>query len=59
MQSGALFPLTLTLSPGERERPSTAWDCSLNGEHFPALPIVLPLPKEEGWGDGKGRFGPG
>jgi hypothetical protein len=56
MQPSALFPLTLTLSLGERERLSTAWDYSLDGEYFPALPMVLPLPKGEGRGEGEGRF---
>jgi hypothetical protein len=56
MQSSALFPLTLALSLGERERLSTAWEYSLNGEHLPALPIALPLPKGEGWGEGEGRI---
>jgi hypothetical protein len=56
MQSCALFPLTVTLSLGERRLFWTAWEYSLNGEHFPALPMVLPLPKGEGWGEGEGRF---
>ena len=56
MQSGARFPLTLTLSLGEREQLSTARKYSLNSEHFPALPMVLPLPKGEGWGEGEGSF---
>ena len=55
MQSGAQFPLTLTLSPGEREMLSPAWEYSLNSEHFPALPRLLPLPEGEGWGEGEGR----
>ena len=53
MQSGALFPLTLTLSPRERELISTAWEYSLTSEHFPALQMVLPLLEGEGWGKGK------
>jgi hypothetical protein len=56
MPSGALFPLTLTLSPGERESLSPTWEYSLDSEDFPALPMVLPLPKGEGWGEGEGRF---
>ncbi len=54
LQSGALFPLTLTHSPGERGQPSTVWEYSLNSEHFPALPMLLPLPKGEGWVRGEG-----
>ena len=50
MQSGARFPLTLTLSSGEREQLSSAWEYLLNSEHFPALPRVLPLPEGDGWG---------
>ena len=56
MWSSALFPLTLTLSLGEREQLSSTWEYSLDSEHFPALPTVLPLPKGEGWGEGEGRF---
>jgi hypothetical protein len=56
MQSGALFPLTLALSLRERERLSTAWEYPLNGEHYPALPMVLLLPEGEGRGEGEGRF---
>ncbi len=56
-RSDSRFPLTLTLSPRERKQLSTVWEeYSLNSEHFPALPIVLPLPKGEGWGEGEGRF---
>ena len=56
MLSGLRFPLTLTLSPREREPHSTAWEYSLKGRHFPALPIVLPLPEGAGWGEGEERF---
>ena len=42
------------LSLGEREQLSAAWEYSLNSEHFPALPMVPPLPKGEGWGEGEG-----
>jgi len=53
MQPGTLFPLTLTLSLGEREQLSAAWEYSLNSEYLPALAMDLPLPK--GWGEGEGR----
>ena len=56
MQSGAQFPLTLTLSPREREQLSPTWEYSLDGEHFAALPMALPLPWDEGQGEGEGRF---
>src|SRR6266542_2005549 len=47
------FPLTLTLSPREREQP-----CSICGKYegaclFPAIALFLPLPKGEGRGEGK------
>jgi hypothetical protein len=53
MHSCALFPLTLTLSPGEREKLLTAWDYSQNCGYCPTLPMVLPLPKGEGRGEGE------
>jgi hypothetical protein len=56
MQLGVLFPLTLTLSLREREQLSTAAEYSLNGKHLPALPVALPLPKGEGWGEGERVF---
>jgi hypothetical protein len=56
MQPGILFALTLTLSLGEREQFSAAWECSLNNEHFRALSMVLPLPKGEGRGEGERGF---
>jgi len=52
MQSDAQFPLTLTLSPGEREQLSSALEYSLNSERFPALPRVLPAPEPGGDRDG-------
>ena len=56
MQSGARFPLTLTPSPREWEQLSSAWEYSLNSEHFPVLPRVLPAPEGEGWGEGEAVF---
>ena len=53
MQLNTLFPLTLTLSLGEREQLSTDRDDSPGGEHFPAWSQVLPLPTGEGWGEGE------
>ena len=49
MQSGAPFPLTLALSPREREHLLAARDKSLSGEDLPALATVLPL----SWGEGR------
>jgi len=40
MQSGVEFPLTLALSPEEREYLSAGRDRSLNGELFPALRTI-------------------
>ena len=52
---GALFPLTLTLSPREREQHSPARNSLAASEHFSAQSNILPLPKGEGWGEGEGR----
>jgi hypothetical protein len=51
MQSGALFPLTLTLSLRERGQAATVCEYSLRTGHFPALPDLLPLPEGEGRGE--------
>ena len=40
MQLAIEFPLTLTLSPEERELLSAVWGCFLNGDSFPAPPMV-------------------
>ena len=56
MQSSALFPLTLTLSLGEREPLSTGWDIALSGEHLPARPIGPPLPGGEDLSEGGTHF---
>ena len=53
MQLHGLFPLTLALSPRERELLSAGRDLSLDGEPFPARVAMLPLPKGEGWGEGE------
>ena len=48
-----LFPLTLTLSLGERE-PLQPRLGSADAHRFAdRLPRILPLPKGEGWGEGK------
>ena len=49
----APFPLTLTLSPKEREQPPGTWKYSLMRELSSALRMVLPLPKGEGGVRGK------
>jgi len=48
MQLHGLFPLTLALSPGERELLSAGRDLSLNGEPFPAQAAMPPLPTGRG-----------
>jgi len=55
LQSDAPFPLTLTLSPKEREPLSTSGDNLLAARPFPALPTALPLPGGEGRGEGVGN----
>jgi hypothetical protein len=45
----ALFPLTLALSPGERELTSAGRDWSLAVERSRARTTVPPLPGGEGW----------
>ena len=47
-QSGDSFPLTLTLSPGEREQPSPGRDKSSRDTLLPPRPGVLPLPRRAG-----------
>ena len=47
MQSGGLFPLTLALSPREREPLSSARHDSLRRKHVPARPRVLPFHEPE------------
>ncbi len=54
MQLEVMFPLTLTLSPADREHVSSGRDTSTEGEYFPACQRLLPLPKGEGRGEGEG-----
>ena len=59
-QIGVAFPLTLTLSLGEREhQPSSSFSSSVrpaNPAHCFALRLdtILPLPQGEGRGEGEG-----
>ncbi|HXE41871.1 MAG TPA: hypothetical protein VN516_02515 [Candidatus Baltobacteraceae bacterium] len=54
------FPLTLTLSQREREQQSelsrvfNARPANTFTRFFVRLNTILPLPKGEGWGEGKG-----
>jgi hypothetical protein len=52
-QLNTLFPLTLALSPGERERVSAGRNWPPGSEHSPARSTVLPLLEGEGWGEGE------
>ena len=45
MQLGALFPLTLTLSPRERAQTSTIREHSLRHGFLPMRRAILPLPQ--------------
>jgi NADH:ubiquinone reductase (H+-translocating) len=59
-RSDVPFPLTPTLSPGEREQSSTDRDRLPDGQRLPAPATGLPLPRGEGWGEGElNRFGSG
>ena len=46
------FPLTLTLSLGEREQQGSTFENSDGLRFADRLLNVLPLPKGEGWGEG-------
>ena len=52
----APFPLTLTLSLGEREPRTPLREYSWSVNFFKSLATILPLPKGEGWGEGEGRI---
>jgi hypothetical protein len=54
MGSNALFPLTLTLSPRERESPFPRCKPFDSARLIERRARVLPLPEGEGWGEGKG-----
>ena len=56
MQSKVTLALTLTLSPRRGNRQWPRRKNSLNGESFPALEKVLPLPGGEGRGGGEREF---
>jgi hypothetical protein len=56
VQLAVMFPLTLTLSPAERERVSNGWDNSRGGVQFPAWRRVLLLPEGVVRGEGKCGF---
>src|SRR5437867_2479569 len=53
------YPLTLTLSLGEREQPPPGVSFAPTGlaksvaGMAPRRPTILPLPRGEGWGEGK------
>ena len=53
--SDAQFPLTSTLSPGEREKPSPAGGEFERGGTYSDVPTLSPLPEGEGKGEGKGH----
>ena len=56
MQSGVTLALTLTLSPRRGNRQWLRRKNSSNGEPFPALEKILPLPGGEGRGEGECEF---
>jgi hypothetical protein len=56
MQLNVLFPLTLTLSPEERESATPVCEHSLSGEPFPVGRNALPLLGERVGVRGNGRL---
>ncbi|PYI86369.1 MAG: hypothetical protein DME26_09160 [Verrucomicrobia bacterium] len=54
VMASARFPLTLTLSLGEREQQRSIGNTSNRARYADRLAMILPLPKGEGWGEGKG-----
>ena len=52
-QSDAAFPLTPTLSLGERENRAQSLDNAGRANLENALTYILPLPWGEGWGEGE------
>src|SRR6478735_5797808 len=51
--SSVAVPLTPALSPRRGSTFALALDKFAKQPSFAALPIILPLPKGEGWGEGK------
>jgi len=51
--NGVFFPLTPTLSLGEREKPRRRWDRAVRVGLARRWLTRLPLPKGEGWGEGE------
>ena len=52
-QSDVAFPLTPTLSLGERENRAQSLDKAWRAGLADALADILPLPRGEGWGEGE------
>jgi len=46
------IPLTLTLSQGEREQPTSLREISSSRCFVNRLSLIFPLPSGEGWGEG-------
>ena len=52
-ESDVAFPLTPILSPGEREERTPSLQQPLRASFGDALPMILPLPRGEGRGEGE------